>query len=335
VTEAEVRRIATDCFGLIVTDVRALAGERDRNFRLRQADGPELSLKVVHPGEPAAVTDLQTEAMRHVALVDPWFPVPRVVPPLESHAGWCVWRSDAGVEHRVRCVTYLPGRPLADTPRSPEQRRALGATLARLDLALADLRHPADAHDLLWDVKRADRGLELLDAVGNSERYALPTRVLERFVRVSQPRLGEFRDQVIHNDYNLQNVLLDEADATVVTGVIDFGDAIRAPLVQDLGTTCAYHLQAHGHPFDAVAQLVGGFHAVCPLEAREIALLPDVMAGRLALSVAITSWRAPRHPDNAPYILRSSEIAWAGLAQLDAIGPDLAGRWLLERVTDA
>ncbi|MFX5660644.1 phosphotransferase, partial [Acinetobacter baumannii] len=78
---------------------------------------------------------------------------------------------------------------------------------ARLDLALAGFRHPAENHDLLWDLKRADRVRGLLAEIPDAERRALPERALDRFVAHVLPVLPALRTQVIHNDFNPHNVL--------------------------------------------------------------------------------------------------------------------------------
>jgi hydroxylysine kinase len=189
VTDEQALAIAEEWFALSAQAVRPLPGERDRNFLLRDAGGEEFVLKVVHPAEDPAVTDFQTCALRHVAAADPSLPVPRVVAPRSEEA---LWQPAGAPPCRVRCVTYLPGRPLHGTAATPSQRRSLGAFLARLDLALAGFEHPADDHDLLWDLKRAGEARGLPGAAPD----ALPARVLDRFALEVVPRLAALRGQV-------------------------------------------------------------------------------------------------------------------------------------------
>jgi len=63
-------------------------------------------------------------------------------------------------------------------------------------------------------------------------------------------------------------------------------------------------------------QITAAYHAVYPLSHEEIALVPDLMAVRQALSLAISSWRAALHPDEAPYILRSHDTVSENLRRL-------------------
>lgn len=66
-----------------------------------------------------------------------------------------------------------------------------------------------------------------------------------------------------------------------------------------------------------------------PLTETEIALLPDLIATRLLITVAITGWRAQQHPENRQYILRNNGLAWTGLARLDALPRQQASDILL------
>lgn len=310
---ADAEALAAQHFGLRAT-ARVLTGERDRNFHLRAEDGGEYVLKVVHPAEDVAVTDFQNQALLHLALTDPSLPVPRVRPPLAVP-----WQVPGQLLRLVRVYSWLPGRPLHLAPPGAGQRRALGATLARLDLALRGFSHPAQDHVLLWDIQHATRVRPLLAHIQDAARRAIPERLLDVFEQQAMPAMRRLRRQVIHNDFNPHNVLADTVADDRIAGVIDFGDMVNAPLVQDLATACAYHVQPEGHPLAGPAEIVAGYHAICPLLPAELEILFDLIAVRGVISVAISGWRAERQPDNAAYILRNYARAWAGLERLAAI----------------
>jgi Ser/Thr protein kinase RdoA (MazF antagonist) len=310
--------LARDHFGLRAT-ATALTGERDRNFHLRATDGAEYVLKVVHPAEAAAVTDFQNQALLHLAEAGPSFPVPRVRQPLAVP-----WDVPGQPPRLVRVYSWLPGRPLHLAAPGPEQRRNLGSLLAQLDLALQGFNHPAQHHELLWDIQHALRVRGLLAQLEDPVQRAIPERLLDVFEQQALPVMRGLRRQVIHNDFNPHNVLADALDDTHIAGIIDFGDMVHAPLIQDLATACAYHIQPEGHPLAGPAEIAAAFHAVCPLLPEELDILFDLIAARGVISVAISSWRARRQPDNADYILRNFARAWAGLERLADIPRDEA-----------
>ena len=333
-TADDVEALARAQFGL---DVRAtaLTGERDRNFHLRDRDGGAFVLKVVHPAETADVTDLQSRLLLHVAATAPNLPVPRLVRPLHTESLEFVWTTADQPARRVRCVTYLAGTPLHQTTATPTQRHNLGACLARLAVAMHDFRHPADGHDLIWDLKTVGRVRPFLTDLSDGHKRALAEAALDRFTEHVAPALPGLRHQMIHNDFNPHNILVAETAHDVVAGIIDFGDAVRSPLVQDLAVAAAYQLGADGHPLQGAAEMAAGFHAICPLRPDEIDVLPELIAARLALTISVSSWHAARHPENAPYLLRNQAGAWTGLQRLQTIARDDAILWLRNQIAKA
>ncbi|HEX5789416.1 MAG TPA: aminotransferase class III-fold pyridoxal phosphate-dependent enzyme [Woeseiaceae bacterium] len=305
-------------FGLAGT-LEALVSERDRNFRLTTAGGDRYVVKVSNAAESAAVLDFQARALTHVAAVAPSLPVPAIVATVD---GQPLAALDAPTgQSLVRVVTWLSGRPLEGARRSAPLRKNLAALLARLGLALRGYFHPAARHPLLWDVGQAESVAGLVDNIAEPGRRALATANFQHHARTVQPRLATLRAQVIHNDANPDNVLVAADDDERVSGIIDFGDMVHAPLINDLAVLVAYQVVDDPAPVATAAELAAAYHAVCPLEPGEIDVLFDLVVQRLTMSVAICGWRAARHPDNVDYILGSHERYWDTLARLAELDP--------------
>ena len=318
VTPAQAGRLA-EVFIEGVAAVEPLGGERDRNFRVTDRQGRAFVLKVLHFAEDPAVSDFHLQALLHVARRDPGVPVPRAMSTLDGSGHEYLWRVGGLPDRRVHLLSYLPGAPLNTVGRSDAQRSSVGRALAQLDAALSDYRHPAQHTRLLWDVQHVLGVRPMLPSIDEPEARRLAEIALDRFERRVSPQLPGLRRQVIHNDFNPYNLLVDPSDIDRLTGVIDFGDMVHATLVQDVATAAAYFVSLDGPAMSGPAALVRGFHAVTPLTDTERSLLPDLMAARLALAVAVSSFRAAAHPDNAPYILKNRPIAVAGLARLAAL----------------
>lgn len=330
VSDAEAQELARVHFGLDVV-VEPLVGERDRNFHLRHSNGREYVLKVIHPAEDEAVTDFHSKLLLHIQAADPELAVPLLIRPRSSDGNEVVWQTDKHAPRRVRCLTYLAGCPLYRAERSVAQKRNIGTFLARLNLALRGFRHPADGHELLWDTKHANRARSLLSNLDEA-RKALATRALDRFAAHVLPRLPQLRTQVIHNDFNPHNVLAGVPRNEEIAGVIDFGDSVHSPIVQDLAIAAAYQFESTGHPLEGPAEVAAAFHKRHPLLPEEVEILPDFIGARFALAIAISFWRAARHPDNASYIMRNQNAAWSGLQRLNEISRDEAVDWLHKRI---
>lgn len=320
---AWVRALAQQRYGL-VGELVALTGERDRNYRLQSGpDGARYMMKVSHPAESALVADFQTQALIHIAAADPGLPVQRIVPTLAGESQFTVEPAD-GLPRVVRLFSYLPGLPLPDAPRSTVQRVNLARTLARLDLALSGFEHAAGRLELPWDIQRADGVRGLLVHIADPRRRALADRALNVFERIAKPRLPGLRAQPIHNDFNIYNVLVDPADTDRIAGVLDFGDMVHAPLIDDLAVAAAYQLGVDGDPLADIVPFVEAYHAVLPLRREEVDVLFTLMTARLLMVVAISGWRAARHPDNAAYLLRNNPVSWARLTACERVGNEAA-----------
>ena len=308
---ADAANLAARLYGLDAT-AELLSGERDANFRLVAADGRVFLLKISNPSEADEVVDLQTAGLDHIAKVDPARPVPRVVRTLAGTQGDHVVLPD-GRRSTVRLLTYLEGMQAKSAGRSRAQRVQLGAALAELDLALRDFAHPAASHDLLWNVSRADRLAHLADEIVDNPRRSLVRHFMDRFVGELLPRLGRMRAQVIHNDFNLYNVLVAPDDTARVTGIIDFGDMIHAPLVGDVATGAAFQMADATDPLAAAADFVGGYHATLPLLTEEQEIVTELVTTRHLITVLISGWRSRRYPQNSAYIMRHNPASWDAL----------------------
>jgi 4-aminobutyrate aminotransferase-like enzyme/Ser/Thr protein kinase RdoA (MazF antagonist) len=307
--------IAAEHFGLAGT-ATALGSERDQTFLIEGGDDAGV-LKISNAGEDAAVLDLETAAIRHVSSVDPELPVARPREPYEISVGG----------HYVRLFDRMTGHN-----GGPElDDRAVydyAATHARLNLALRGFFHPAAGRELLWDLQQAASLRPLLDAVGDAGRRRVVETVLDRFDERVAPIWPRLRAQVVHGDFNLDNVFLDERDR--VSGIVDFGDVSYTAQVGDFAIAVASLLR--GRPLDDAFRVgriaIDGYESRIPLEPLERALLGDLVAARLATIVVISAWRVQRYPENAEYIQAWDDDSWELLEHFHATGYENVAREL-------
>jgi len=211
-------------------------------------------------------------------------------------------------------LTFLEGAPLHQAPRSAGQMRALGEALGVVARALSDFRPEVPQQDLLWDLCKAGSLRELTPFVG-AERRSAAERALDAFELMAQGPMRALPRQVIHNDFNPHNVLVGADDPERIAGVIDFGDMVEAPRINDLAVALSYQV-ALGAGFDLAVTALAAYCRVFPLTSEEIACLPTLLRMRLAMTILITEWRSKLHPENRAYILRNHALANAGLVKL-------------------
>jgi Ser/Thr protein kinase RdoA (MazF antagonist) len=298
-SEAAATRIARDHWGLAASASR-LVSERDQNFRLTCPDGAAYVLKIANAAEPVPVTLFQVAALQHIAAADIRLSTPAILPTL---AGETTVRleSDQGL-HTTRVVTFLPGKPLGERIPSERLARDMGACLADLGRALAGFDHAGSSHSLLWDMQQSLRLRELIPYVASREAAQAVSDALGDFERFALPVLPTLRSQVIHSDMNPDNLLVDPDDSDVVSGVIDFGDMLRAPLIADVAIACAYLRPRGGDPLHLIAEFVAGYHRTVPLENAELDILFELIQARVSASITILDWRAATRQGDDPYL---------------------------------
>jgi Ser/Thr protein kinase RdoA (MazF antagonist) len=313
ILEAKAAALTQSHFG-VGGRARLLGGERDENF-LIAAESGDFVLKVANAAEERDVIDFQTRALVHLELTDPTIPVPRVVRTLDGEVTATI-ADDLGGARALRLVSYIPGRLAMEAAPSATLRQEIGLMLGRLDRALAGYRHAASRHQLSWDLSQAGGLRHLLADVADDATRARAERALDRFERSVAPALSALRSQVIHNDFSLFNVLIGAADPARLVGVIDFGDMIEAPLVNEVAIAMSYHVGAHADPLVPLEEILRAYSSIVPLSPDETDLLHDLVTMRLAQTVLITEWRARRYPENRAYILKNHPAATLGLARL-------------------
>lgn len=320
--------IALRYFG-IQASTSPLVSEKDQNFRLDTENGQRFVLKVSNQAEQYEVVDFQNQALLHIARQDAELSVPQVIPTL-SGALHCDVEFDTH-RHFVRVLSWVDGTVLKNALVTGELLNRLGRLLARLGLALAGFDHPGSNPPSLWDMKRAGGLRELLKHIQDPSLKRLIGQTLDRFDTRISPLLGDLRSQVIYSDMNLDNVLMDKEQPDRISGLIDFGDMVRSPLIMDLAIASAYQLTDAEDPLDGALPMIAGYHAICPLMEIEQHILPDLIKTRLVTSLLIGSYRAKLFPENREYLLTSFEPAQNALVALSGQDQATARR----RITDA
>ena len=294
-------------------------------------------LKVGNPADAAGTVEMQVLAMEHALTADPGLPIARPRRTVDGRPTGSV--AIDGVEHAVQLVAFIDGNALPPGPASPTTRRSIGAAVARLDQALAGFSHPLAHRALLWDVARLPRAppqARLPRARTPRARRALPSTATRP---PSSLRSRSSRSSTIHGDVNPGNVLVCRDDPERVAGIVDFGDLVHTRTVIDPAIAAAYQAFGSADPLDPLVEVVTAYHAIRPLTAAELRLVPELAAARMAQSLLISAWRAELHPDNVDYILADAEDCFATLALLDEHDPaalgGLAGRGVRRPVAAA
>jgi hydroxylysine kinase len=302
-SDVEVISLVRQRYGLAVA-VASLVSERDQNFHLQTTDGRQFVLKIANSAEDPATTDFQIKALLHIAdYIDAYgvpITVPRVLKTLGGETQTML--EAAGCQHVVRVVGYLSGVPIANRIPSASLSRNQGVCLAHLGRALRNFSHRGSNQILLWDVQQALNLRHLRGYLPDDEVRCDVEKALNDFEEYVWPNLSSMRHQFIHADFNPDNVLTDATDSDAISGVIDFGDMLVAPLIADLAIGASYARPLQGDPLALITEMLGGYHSVTSLSPAEINILFELIKTRLCASISILYWRASFRDTDDPYL---------------------------------
>ena len=328
--------IARRTFDIAAERARDLGSERDQAFLLLDPrDAPLAVLKISNAAEDPATLDMEALAVLHAQRVDPSLPlaIPWLVPGAlhessdPSDRRVAIAAPDG--EHQVRAYPILPGRDRIDASTLSDAALASwGATAARLGRALRGFFHPSAQRTMLWDVQHAGRTRDLLGSVRDQRHRALVETVLDRFETAVVPIWPTLRAQVIHTDLTTDNALAD--DDGNVTGIVDFGDMSHSALIVDVASLLDSLMNGRTDDelFRSARLVISGYEAITPLEPLELLLLPELLAARAAVTIAISSWRSEQGLEDATFAERYNGPVARTIETLLDVGWEDAGRRL-------
>jgi len=307
-----------DQFGL-TGEYAALVSERDQNFRLTTANNVRYLVKVTSAAEPAAATDFQIAALRHLEKSG-ICGVPRIVQATSGADRGVIPASD-GPALCLRVLSWVNGRLLAETKTRADVAAQLGYRLAELDLALESFDHEGDGQASLWDTQRAGQLRSLLGYVDDPGIRQHVEVVLNSFDDCVSPVLEALSVQAIHNDAHGENILLDANGD--IAGIIDFGDLLQAPRIIEVSTAAAYLRPPGNDPLQLIDPFVAGYHRRSPLAVQEFDVLFDLIRTRQAISLILFYWRLSARGKEDSYLkkqVNSGADAPLFLHRLSAVG---------------
>lgn len=311
--EPEVQDLLGRFYDLSCT-LKRFATEKDDTFRVKTDKGETFVLKIANPGESYGEIDFQHAILHAVAEQDPSLPVPQVIANVDGSDLFEI-TDHTGQQRYVRLLSFLDGMPLDQTDSNPVQRQHIGKILARLRLATSTVSHPSQDRVLAWDVQHLAMLEPLLDEISDQGKKQALTVGMERFINLA-PRLSNCRQQVLHNDFSRSNIVVDHEAPGFVTGIIDFGDAVKTAIAIDVSTALLNQLprEPQDDMFAAGRDVLEGYLSITDLTEEELRLIPHLVMARVVARALITLWRARMFPENQTYILRNTEQGWHQLA---------------------
>ncbi len=318
-TEKEAAFFAEKYYDIIGT-VKKLPGEVDYNFYLKNKEGKEFTLKISRPETSSGSLGFQTEIIQYLRATNIPLQLPEII--FSSQGKKYVELNNGQF---LRLQKWVPGRMLANVnPRTPALLQNWGKTAGLLSKHLHGFDHPVARREYKWDPARVLAAKKYRSFILEKERLEIADYFWDLFEKEVTPVLPALRKSVNYNDAHEHNLLVDDSPGSpVITGVIDFGDALWTQTVNELAIAIAYAAMYMPDPLRAASEVVRGYHKIYPLQEAELAVLFPLVAARLLLTVTHSAWNKHHEPHNE-YLLVSEQPAWDLLKKMRVISPALA-----------
>ncbi|MGB5655849.1 MAG: aminotransferase class III-fold pyridoxal phosphate-dependent enzyme [Acidimicrobiia bacterium] len=296
-------RLVADVFG-ITGKCSLLPGEIDENARVTGSDEQDYLLRISPPETNVAALRFRQSVLDAVARAGAGVATPAVVPTVTGGT-WAAL--DDGLTAHL--YSWVDGVAYSEAGRPPELAHEIGVVAGTIVNALAGLPAGPQPSGFLWDLSDAGTIItKRLGAIDDSRRRRLIERVLDRYEAID---LGALPRQVVHNDLNDENIVLRDG---VISGVIDFGDAIETVRVAELAIACTYAMFDQDDPVGVASDVISGYRPLAPLTDAEAGALLDLILARLATSVTVSASRG----DANQHHTISEDLAWDLLERLVA-----------------
>ncbi len=314
---AEIAEKFYDLKGQIVN----MPGESDLNFRITDKKKNSYILKICRPGTEKNFIDFQQKLLEHLEGIDDIIS-PKVFPDTEGNK-FPVYVDINGEERFLRLLSWIPGRIWSGVnPHNQGLLSSLGKQCGNMVKALSGFDHLYAHRDFEWDLAQAEWTYNSLKYFTVEEAQIVV--YFQNLYDNILPNYKTLKKGVIQNDANDNNIIVSEdLENPEVTAVIDFGDAIHTPVINELAVAIAYAVMNKPDSLEASLHIVKAFNSVVRLEEEDISCLYTLVGMRLVISVCKSAINKKNEPENE-YLLISEKSAWELLIKWKNISEKLA-----------
>ncbi len=310
-----VEKIIQDLFGFEVLKLKKLDGYDNANYHVTSNSGEYIFKTYRYDKELFSILEAEIDSLNFLQTGDQE-KFPRPIPLVNGEMLTII---DLNGEKTIcRMLTFLSGNFIGDEKASIPLYRSLGEFLAKLSIKLKQFdSFVYRARKWEWDIQYLFLNEKFIDDIKTPHERNIVRYFFQQFKLNVLDIIPELRKQIIHNDANEWNILVQNE---CVSGIIDFGDLAYAPLINELAVALTYACYDKENYLEWAAEILKSYHALVPLEEKELSILYYLIAARLCVSVCNSAHAKKANSDNS-YATSSEESAWRMIHNWLKIGP--------------
>jgi len=294
--------------------LKKLNSERDKNYLIKINKKSLYVLKISNPLESNNLLEMQDFLLTNLN----YRASIRDFIPKKIHSTLNIYKDAIGRSCYVRILSYIEGQIFAKSKPSKDLELSLGSLLGNLSKELQTLEHASSFRKFEWDPSSIDwikkdinlfKGKMKNIVKNNFQEY-------ENFVKKNKNNL---RYSLTHGDANNYNLVVKK---NKIIGLLDFGDMIFAPTINDLAICLSYALMNKNDLHSTLTNIILSYHNVFSITFDEFFSLMTLVKSRLTITVIMAAKQRKKFPNNT-YLSISEKDAWSLLYKLDKINPYL------------
>ncbi|KAM7351750.1 hydroxylysine kinase isoform 1-T3 [Cochliomyia hominivorax] len=323
IVESLLRRL----YGITIGDIKELISYDDRNYLVKEDPNIKNPLIISHwphgyvlkilnslDSKKIEFVDAQNQLMLYLSKQHIQCPKPIA----NVNGKYYSVESINGKEHVVRLLEFIPGKMFHEVPITNYLLYQSGEYLAKIVKALKNFQHEAyNTHKSTWQLQSVPSLNEFLYVLQDHSRKEIIEEVIHSFETKVLSQLNTFETQIIHGDFNEQNIIVEpagEGNNYKVKGIIDFGDTSKSPVLFEVGIALTY-MMLQAKSLESGGIFLAGFESIYPLTSDIKQYLKHCVAARLAQSLVMGAYTHSLHPSNE-YVLVTQEEGWKLIEQL-------------------
>ena len=294
--------------------LKALNSERDSNFIISINSKKKYVLKVSNFKETKDLLVLQDYVLRQL---NQRTSLNKFIPK-KIHSSIKIYSDLLDRNCYVRILSFIDGKMYAAVKGNSSLEKSLGSLLGNLSKELKSLIKPSAFRIFEWDPTKINWISKKSKMFKGKNKKIILNNLNEHNIFVTK-NLNNLRYSLTHGDVNNYNLVVNKDR---VVGLLDYGDMIYAPTINDLAISLSYALMNKDNLYTSLKNIIISYHKIFNITFDEIYSLMTLVKARLTITVVMAEIQRKKFPNNK-YLSISEKDAWKLLYKFDEINPYL------------
>ncbi len=309
-----MNKIIKENFNLEIIELKKLDGYENENYLITTKNKKYIFKKYPYSPELETVIKGENEVLLFLSENNEKFPSP-----IKAVDGKYVQIHKINRQKFIcRMLSFLEGEMLGSIYNTKEMFESLGLFLGKMNQKLQSYNNNIIKSRVWhWDLQYFHLNKKFIDYIPNARDRSLVKYFFYQFEENVSPLIPSLRKSIIHSDANEWNVLIQNGK---VSSIIDFGDLVYSPLVNEIAIAMTYASYNKENPLDWALIILKSYNSEIPILENEIKIIYYLIAARLCVSLCNGAYSKKINPENN-YAFSSEKPGWKMLYKWIALSP--------------